>query len=119
MRSLQYLPSVAISYRTQRDVNTSLLPRPSPIKTRNYPLPLRAATSTDEIPPNAVRRKTDSNWRGGFSLGVDLGLSKTGIALSKGYTFRPLTVTSESLYLCAFTLSLKRFSESDDVILGV
>lgn len=51
------------------------------------------ALSLEEIPPNAVRRKLDSTWRGGFSLGVDLGLSRTGLALSKGYSFRPLTVT--------------------------
>lgn len=46
----------------------------------------------DEIPPNALRRKLDRNWRGGFSLGVDLGMSRTGVALSKGFSLRPLTV---------------------------
>lgn len=51
------------------------------------------AVSVEEIPPNAVRRKLDSTWRGGFSLGVDLGLARTGLALSKGFNFRPLTVT--------------------------
>lgn len=47
---------------------------------------------TNEIPPNALRRKEDPLWRCGFSLGVDLGLSHTGLALSKGFSFRPLTV---------------------------
>lgn len=51
------------------------------------------AASLEEIPPNVVRRKLDSTWRGGFSLGVDLGLARTGLALSKGFNFRPLTVT--------------------------
>lgn len=52
---------------------------------------LRAAL-IDEIPPNALRRKRDPDWRGGFSVGVDLGMSRTGVALSKGFTVRPLTV---------------------------
>lgn len=53
---------------------------------------LRALLSIQEIPPNALRRKNDPLWRGGFSLGVDLGLSRSGVALSKGFTVRPLTV---------------------------
>ncbi|CAF2115741.1 unnamed protein product, partial [Brassica napus] len=120
MRSLQYFPSVSISFRTQKDVNTPLLPRLSPTKTRNYPLPLRVATSTDEIPPNAVRRKTDINWRGGFSLGVDLGLSKTGIALSKGYTFRPLRVLkSRGQKLETRLLEIAEEEEVDEFIIGL
>jgi len=54
---------------------------------------LKTALTLEELPPNALRRKKDANWRGGFSLGVDLGMARTGIALSKGFTFRPLTVT--------------------------
>lgn len=50
------------------------------------------AITLDELPPNALRRKRDPQWRGGFSLGVDLGMARTGIALSKGFTVRPLTV---------------------------
>ena len=50
------------------------------------------ASLIDEIPPNALRRKRDPNWGGGFSLGVDLGMSRTGVALSKGFSVRPLTV---------------------------
>uniref|UniRef100_A0A803NVV5 YqgF/RNase H-like domain-containing protein n=1 Tax=Cannabis sativa TaxID=3483 RepID=A0A803NVV5_CANSA len=41
------------------------------------------AISADEICPNAARRKREPDWRGGFSLGVDLGMSRTGVALSK------------------------------------
>ncbi|KAH0671130.1 hypothetical protein KY289_025623 [Solanum tuberosum] len=40
------------------------------------------AVSLEEIPPNAVRRKRDSTWRGCFSLGVDLGVARTGLDLS-------------------------------------
>lgn len=54
--------------------------------------PAIRAVSIDELPPNALRRKRDSSWRGGFSVGVDLGLSRTGLALSKGFSVRPLTV---------------------------
>ena len=105
MCSLHSFSSVAISFRTQKYVNTSLVHRLSPIGYRNYPLPW-AVTSIDEIPPNAVRRKIDRNWRGGFSLGVDLGLSRTGIAISKGYTVKPLTVTFEiSRPRCVFKFS--------------
>lgn len=63
--------------------------------------PLRPSSSNcdpraKEFPPNAVRRKIDRLWRAGFSLGVDLGLSRTGLALSKGYSVRPLTVIAQS-----------------------
>lgn len=51
--------------------------------------------SLQEIPPNALLRKRDSSWRGGFSLGVDLGMSRTGLALSKGFSIRPLKVFDE------------------------
>ncbi|AES66239.2 hypothetical protein MTR_2g064700 [Medicago truncatula] len=54
---------------------------------------LKTPLTLEELPPNALRRKKDEEWRGGFSLGVDLGMARTGIALSKGFTFRPLTVT--------------------------
>ncbi|KAG5532090.1 hypothetical protein RHGRI_026637 [Rhododendron griersonianum] len=62
---------------------------PSSICTRNRPR-IRAL-SLEEIPPNALCRERDPNWWGGFSLGVDLGMSRTGLAVSKGFSFRPLT----------------------------
>ncbi|XP_050231870.1 uncharacterized protein LOC126680732 [Mercurialis annua] len=64
----------------------------SPPQIYNHSSKLRAVLSIQEIPPNAARRKNDSQWRGGFSLGVDLGLSRTGLAISKGFSFKPLTV---------------------------
>lgn len=51
----------------------------------------------EELPPNALRMKREAEWIGGFSLGVDLGMSRTGIALSKGFVFRPLTVSISTL----------------------
>jgi putative Holliday junction resolvase len=63
----------------------------SSTQTRNYRPRLRAI-SLHELPPNALCRKRDPNWRCGFSLGVDLGMSRTGLALSKGFSIRPLTV---------------------------
>lgn len=56
-------------------------------------LPTRIrAVSLNEILPNALRRKHNPHWTGGFSLGVDLGMSRTGLALSKGFSVRPLSV---------------------------
>jgi putative Holliday junction resolvase len=119
MCSLHSFSSVAISFRTQKYVNTSLVHRLSPIGYRNYPLPW-AVTSIDEIPPNAVRRKIDRNWRGGFSLGVDLGLSRTGIAISKGYTVKPLTVLkSRGQKLETRLLEIAEEEEADEFIIGL
>lgn len=63
-------------------------------RTRSNVQRIRAVSAVEEILPNAARRKKDPQWRGGFSLGVDLGLSSTGVALSKGFYARPLTVTN-------------------------
>jgi putative Holliday junction resolvase len=50
----------------------------------------------EDLPPNALRRMKGEEWIGGFSLGVDLGMARTGLALSRGYSVRPLTVTTIS-----------------------
>ena len=76
---------------THKPVNTPASLPLSSTKTRNY-TPTLGAISLQQLPPNALRRKRDPNWRGGFSLGVDLGMSRTGLALSKGFSIRPLTV---------------------------
>ncbi|CAA7029066.1 unnamed protein product [Microthlaspi erraticum] len=120
MSSLQCLSSMAIPFGTPKYVNTPLVLCLTPVRSRNYPLALRAATSIDEIPPNAVRRKIDPNWRGGFSLGVDLGLSRTGIALSKGYTVKPLTVLkSRGQKLETKLLEIAEEEEVDEFIIGL
>ncbi|KAG0457162.1 hypothetical protein HPP92_022319 [Vanilla planifolia] len=46
-----------------------------------------------EILPNALRRRIYPCWGGGFfSLGIDVGTSRTGVAIGKGFAPRPLTV---------------------------
>ncbi|KAK4397440.1 hypothetical protein Sango_1580600 [Sesamum angolense] len=74
----------------------------------------------EQIPPNALRRKRDPSWRGGFSLGVDLGLSRTGVALSKGFSIRPLTVLElrgQKLELRLLDIAEKQ--EVDEFIIGL
>lgn len=71
--------------------NALASPPLSSAQTRNYGARIRAI-SVNELPPNAFRRKREPKWRGGFSLGVDLGMSRTGLALSKGFNIRPLSV---------------------------
>ncbi|KAL2491310.1 Polynucleotidyl transferase [Abeliophyllum distichum] len=74
----------------------------------------------EQIPPNALRRKRDSTWRGGFSLGVDLGLSRTGLAISKGFSIRPLTVLElrgQKLELRLLDIAEKQ--EVDEFIVGL
>ncbi|KAI4365387.1 hypothetical protein MLD38_021376 [Melastoma candidum] len=77
-----------------------------------------------EFPPNALRRKNDPLWRGGFSLGVDLGLSRTGIAISKGFSFRPLTVLElrgQKLELQLIEVAKREedLQEADEFIFGL
>ncbi|RRT34581.1 hypothetical protein B296_00055146 [Ensete ventricosum] len=55
-----------------------------------------SSATDEEFLPNARRRKIDPTWcGGGFSLGVDLGASRTGLALGKGYSPRPLIEVDE------------------------
>ncbi|KAI3449091.1 hypothetical protein Pfo_005756 [Paulownia fortunei] len=92
---------------------------------RRTQLSIRAAASVsvqweEQIPPNALRRKRDPSWRGGFSLGVDLGLSRTGLALSKGFSIRPLTVLElrgQKLELRLLDIAEKQ--EVDEFIIGL
>ncbi|CAK7357153.1 unnamed protein product [Dovyalis caffra] len=88
----------------------------------NKPSPrrLRAVLSIEEIPPNALRRKTDPLWRGGFSLGVDLGLSRSGLALSKGFIVRPLSVLElRGQKLELRLLEIAENEEVDEFIIGL
>ncbi|XP_074564539.1 uncharacterized protein LOC141821071 isoform X2 [Curcuma longa] len=74
-----------------------------------------------EFLPNARRRKIHPTWRGGgFSLGVDLGSSRTGLALGKGYTPRPLAVlelSGQKLELRLLEIAEK--AEVDEFIVGI
>ncbi|KAL8473201.1 hypothetical protein ACS0TY_030142 [Phlomoides rotata] len=96
--------------------NSIFLPRRSQLN-------VTAAASVpweDRLPANAVRRKRDPSWRGGFSLGVDLGLSRTGVALSKGFSVRPLTVLElrgQKLELRLLDIAEKQ--EVDEFIVGL
>ncbi|CAK7357147.1 unnamed protein product [Dovyalis caffra] len=88
----------------------------------NKPSPrrLRAVLSIEEIPPNALRRKIDPLWRGGFSLGVDLGLSRSGLALSKGCIVRPLLVLElRGQKLELRLLEIAENEEVDEFIIGL
>ncbi|KAK4592958.1 hypothetical protein RGQ29_017194 [Quercus rubra] len=104
---------------THKAVNTPASLPLSSTKTRNYTSTLRAI-SLQQLPPNALRRKRDPNWRGGFSLGVDLGMSRTGLALSKGFSIRPLTVLElRGQKLELQLLQIAQQEEADEFIIGL
>ncbi|XP_059461957.1 uncharacterized protein LOC132190947 [Corylus avellana] len=91
----------------------------SSAQTRKYGARTRAI-SVNELPPNALRRKREPKWRGGFSLGVDLGMYRTGLALSKGFSIRPLTVLElrgEKLEIQL--LEIAQQEEADEFIVGL
>ncbi|XP_004506483.1 uncharacterized protein [Cicer arietinum] len=87
---------------------------------KNFNGIVKATLTLEELPPNALRRKRESEWRGGFSLGVDLGMARTGVALSKGFCIRPLTVLElrgEKLELRI--ISIAEQEEADEFIVGL
>ncbi|XP_073064940.1 uncharacterized protein [Primulina eburnea] len=74
----------------------------------------------EQIPPNAVLRRRNPSWRGGFSLGVDMGFSRTGLALSKGFSIRPLTVLElRGQKLELRLLDIAEIQEVDEFIVGI
>ncbi|EHA8592119.1 putative pre-16S rRNA nuclease [Cocos nucifera] len=74
-----------------------------------------------ELLSNAQRRKSNPSWSGGgFSLGVDLGASRTGLALSKGFFPRPLTVLElRGQKLELRLLEIAEQKEVDEFIIGL
>ncbi|MFS8026802.1 putative pre-16S rRNA nuclease, yqgF/RNase H-like domain, ribonuclease H-like superfamily [Helianthus anomalus] len=83
---------------------------------------IRAEISLQEhlFPPNAMRRKLDSSWMGGFSLGIDLGLSRTGLAISKGFSVRPLKVLElRGQKLEMNLIEIAQQQEVDEFIVGL
>ncbi|KAJ0682465.1 putative pre-16S rRNA nuclease, yqgF/RNase H-like domain, ribonuclease H-like superfamily [Helianthus annuus] len=83
---------------------------------------IRAEISLQEhpFPPNAMRRKLDSSWMGGFSLGIDLGLSRTGLAISKGFSVRPLKVLElRGQKLEMSLIEIAQQQEVDEFIVGL
>ncbi|XP_073146170.1 uncharacterized protein [Henckelia pumila] len=93
----------------------------------SIPIPRRTQSRTsvslpweERIPPNAVRRRRSPSWRGSFSLGVDLGFSRTGLALSKGFSIRPLTVLElRGQKLELRLLDIAEIQEVDEFIVGL
>ncbi|KAK9103001.1 hypothetical protein Sjap_020255 [Stephania japonica] len=78
------------------------------------------AEEEDEIPPNALWRKRNEGRVGGFSVGVDLGMSRTGVALSKGFFPRPLTVLElRGQKLELRLLEIAEREEADEFIIGL
>ncbi|TKY63658.1 putative Holliday junction resolvase [Spatholobus suberectus] len=78
------------------------------------------AITLDELPPNALRKKREPQWRGGFSLGLDLGLARTGLALSKGFSIRPLTVLElRGQKLEVQIMNIAEQEEVDEFIIGL
>ncbi|KAK8445475.1 hypothetical protein SEVIR_9G333400v4 [Setaria viridis] len=72
--------------------------------------------------PNARRRGRDPLWHGGgFSLGVDLGDARTGLAVGRGITLpRPLTVLKlRGQKLEVTLLDVARQQEADELIIGL
>ncbi|KAK8968839.1 hypothetical protein KSP40_PGU002014 [Platanthera guangdongensis] len=78
-------------------------------------------TDGEEILSNALRRRTSPSWGGGgFSLGVDLGASHTGLALGKGFFPRPLTVLEmRGQKLERRLLEIAELEEVDEFIIGL
>ncbi|KAL0905384.1 hypothetical protein M5K25_023800 [Dendrobium thyrsiflorum] len=74
-----------------------------------------------EILPNALYRRSYPSWRGGgFSLGIDLGASHTGLALGKGFCPRPLTVLNlRGKRLEMHLLKIAEMEEVDEFIIGL
>ncbi|KAJ8767909.1 hypothetical protein K2173_020849 [Erythroxylum novogranatense] len=86
----------------------------------NHEVGIRSELSVGEFPSNALRRSKDPQWRGGFSLGVDLGLSRTGLALSKGFSIRPLTVLELKGQRLEFKLlEVAEDEEADEFVIGL
>ncbi|CAL4923763.1 unnamed protein product [Urochloa decumbens] len=92
---------------------------------RASPAPGRSEGAS-ELPapllPNARRRGRDPLWYGGgFSLGVDLGNARTGLAVGRGITLpRPLTVLKLRGQKLELTLlDMARQQEADELIIGL
>ncbi|XP_058729249.1 uncharacterized protein LOC131601450 [Vicia villosa] len=79
-----------------------------------------AKITLEELPPNALRMKREAEWIGGFSLGIDLGMSRTGIAVSRGFVVRPLTVLElRGQKLEDRILKIAEQEEADEFIIGL
>ncbi|KAK2974983.1 hypothetical protein RJ640_012849 [Escallonia rubra] len=115
-----FLPVNYPQWLTQKSAISSLHLPTNRNCSGKVPVPPIRALSLEEIPPNALRRKRDASLRAGFSLGVDLGLSRTGLALSKGFSVRPLTVLElRGQKLELRLLDIAEQQEVDEFIIGL
>ncbi|EYU30536.1 hypothetical protein MIMGU_mgv1a012825mg [Erythranthe guttata] len=106
---IQNRSSISLTRRVQLSVNAAAAA-----------LSVSAPSWEERIPPNVLRRKLDPTWRGGFSLGVDLGLSRTGLAISKGFSVRPLMVVElRGQKLELRLLDIAEIQEVDEFIIGL
>ncbi|KAL7238614.1 hypothetical protein ACSBR2_004663 [Camellia fascicularis] len=64
------VPLSSLTHPALRKGTSALNPHHLPSTIHMCKCPTIRALSSEEIPPNALRRKCDPNWRGGFSLGV-------------------------------------------------
>ncbi|CAL5401240.1 unnamed protein product [Camellia sinensis] len=109
------VPLSSLTHPALRKGTSALNPHRLPSTIHMCKCPTIRALS-EEIPPNALRWKRDPTWRGGLSLRVDLGMSRTGLALSKGFSIRPLTVLE--LRGQKLELRLIEIAERQEVELG-
>ncbi|KAK1424946.1 hypothetical protein QVD17_20287 [Tagetes erecta] len=103
-------------------LSSTNLPNTHSTSPKMYIPKIRSQMSLEEhpFPPNALRRKLDSSWIGGFSLGIDLGLSRTGVAVSKGFTIRPLKVLElRGQKLEMSLIEIAQQQEVDEFIVGL
>jgi hypothetical protein len=88
-----------------------------PDSTRAFPSITCIADAGGELPARLRPNGRRPLWHGGgFSLGVDLGAARTGLAIGRGITQpRPLTVRALALELCysfaSFGLGDLRFED--------
>ncbi|KAL4194784.1 hypothetical protein AMTRI_Chr05g61240 [Amborella trichopoda] len=71
----------------------------------------------EELLPNATKKKRNPNFRGEFSFGVDIGGSRTGVAVSKGFVPPPLTLHGHTLE--SRLLEIAAQEEADELIIEI
>jgi len=78
-------------------------------------MPLQSQKKGISIPPNALPRKIDPSWRGGFSSGAKLGLPRTSVALAKAFV---LSSDFKLQWLAFLVVIYELFVHAADVLIG-
>ncbi|XP_049933323.1 uncharacterized protein LOC116252684 [Nymphaea colorata] len=87
---------------------------------RSVVLMVKKPSKDECLLPNALRRNRSASWLGGFSLGVDLGDSRTGVAISNGFSPRPLTVLElKGQKLEMRLIEIAEQEEADEFLIGL